>query len=692
MPSAVKEALAQAKSGDGALAEWLAHKEAYMRTGACFGLMRGHPERLSNEVVGWFVGIGMFSDDLQSIARVIKRERHTGCGPFIVDAFVAGVLADVPLMKRQWKSIETIVDRIGEVPASLIEVLPIGLQSDRSLPRGVALRLAQRRGADAIPTIEAAVAGAEGKARKRLTEALATLRPSKLKSASAEPAAELLPVLIEAWSESRHDALGDTIVSLGQSLKRPALSAKSKGELEAAWLALAAQRDPGDVNRLLDTPWPGAWKTALTRVNALAAFPSDPRVSRGLAEAALKYRSMGSAPLHRALAVVLSRVADPGSADAIKQIVATRYHNKDDYQRALNAIARVVKAPRAAPSAELLDQVASLLDASTDVDALWNAVWDDPADLGARLVLADALQQNGDPRGEFISLQCIDDPPRKTTTRANKLLKANIDPWTGPLPAVERASRVFERGFLTRLRITASGKEVAAALKHKEWRTVEELTVDRWRSDNIGPLLSRMPSLRAFYARVESLDAIAKHGPFPSVRVLGVLPEPVREPLSAFPHLEVLAGTWLDWNLTVKKCRAVLQQPKRLGLRGLVVRHLRVGIFNQPEWTIFYRNYRALSPAGTVSLEMTGDGKWRLRAPGWRIHLTPEDVTVGWHGGGKWNPKMPRALLAPFQDITSKRVCVPVRGKTGAAALEQLKKDLPAGVEIVSEPLKLLID
>ena len=40
-----------------------------------------------------------------------------------------------------------------------------------------------------------------------------------------------------------------------------------------------------------------------------------------------------------------------------------------------------------------------------ELESLFAAVYARPADDGARQVLADALQELGDPRGEFISLQ-----------------------------------------------------------------------------------------------------------------------------------------------------------------------------------------------------------------------------------------------------------------------------------------------
>lgn len=84
-----------------------------------------------------------------------------------------------------------------------------------------------------------------------------------------------------------------------------------------------------------------------------------------------------------------------------------------------------------------------------------------PDDDGPRLVLADLLSAKGDPRGEFITLQCRlaaskdDEARRKLRIAENKLLAAHAAEWTRPLleaappTAPLRANKLaFHRGFL----------------------------------------------------------------------------------------------------------------------------------------------------------------------------------------------------------------------------------------------------
>jgi uncharacterized protein (TIGR02996 family) len=84
-----------------------------------------------------------------------------------------------------------------------------------------------------------------------------------------------------------------------------------------------------------------------------------------------------------------------------------------------------------------------------------------PDDDAPRLVLADFLTTRGDPRGEFITLQCRlaaakdDDARRKLRIAENKLLAAHGAQWTQALLAAAPAATplranklVFHRGFL----------------------------------------------------------------------------------------------------------------------------------------------------------------------------------------------------------------------------------------------------
>ncbi|MCA9175777.1 MAG: TIGR02996 domain-containing protein, partial [Planctomycetales bacterium] len=81
-------------------------------------------------------------------------------------------------------------------------------------------------------------------------------------------------------------------------------------------------------------------------------------------------------------------------------------------------------------------------------------VVENPDDDAARLVYADYLEEQGDPRSEFIRVQCelartspLDPGYEDLSLRSEDLLDEHRDTWVGGLaPDVKKA--VFERGFI----------------------------------------------------------------------------------------------------------------------------------------------------------------------------------------------------------------------------------------------------
>ncbi|MFT3698804.1 MAG: TIGR02996 domain-containing protein [Kofleriaceae bacterium] len=90
-----------------------------------------------------------------------------------------------------------------------------------------------------------------------------------------------------------------------------------------------------------------------------------------------------------------------------------------------------------------------------------------PDDDAPRLVFADYLTEQGDPRGELIALQCQlaaapdDDRRRTLLVAANKLVKANRDAWTAPViagvpipkPGYPTIELEWKRGMVERLEL-----------------------------------------------------------------------------------------------------------------------------------------------------------------------------------------------------------------------------------------------
>jgi uncharacterized protein (TIGR02996 family) len=93
-----------------------------------------------------------------------------------------------------------------------------------------------------------------------------------------------------------------------------------------------------------------------------------------------------------------------------------------------------------------------------DLEALYAAVYAAPDDDAPRAVLADALTDAGDPRGELIALQLREaagDATPEMTERARELVQTHAKSWLGSLrPIVYRAE--LRRGFLHTLELEGS--------------------------------------------------------------------------------------------------------------------------------------------------------------------------------------------------------------------------------------------
>ncbi|MBL8910948.1 MAG: TIGR02996 domain-containing protein [Archangium sp.] len=107
---------------------------------------------------------------------------------------------------------------------------------------------------------------------------------------------------------------------------------------------------------------------------------------------------------------------------------------------------------------------------------LFDAVFDRPADDAPRQVLADALLERGDARGEFISLQLLEARGVATAaqrTRAANLLKHHVRRWLIEVPGLVQNSLEFHRGFLRAVTLEPTGVGAQSPL----WRSVEDLHV-----------------------------------------------------------------------------------------------------------------------------------------------------------------------------------------------------------------------
>ena len=142
-----------------------------------------------------------------------------------------------------------------------------------------------------------------------------------------------------------------------------------------------------------------------------------------------------------------------------------------------------------------------------DVEALYRAVFAAPADDGPRLVLADALQEQGDPRGEFISLQLQTPRSQRSDRRMQKLLDRHRTQFLRRLHSavMPDENQRWERGFLTEASVVLHGDLVDAP----DWATLRKLEV----------LFSGTPPVELASRHFRSLKDVAR-APLQAVPVL----------------------------------------------------------------------------------------------------------------------------------------------------------------------------
>jgi uncharacterized protein (TIGR02996 family) len=293
----------------------------------------------------------------------------------------------------------------------------------------------------------------------------------------------LLEALVDAWAETPALELAeliDRVTALART-NPPGLRGKTKAA-KAAWDTLAAKRRAADLPALLEALADVSSGDAQLRLVALGRpAPHVDAALVALAEVA-PYRATMTRPFWKAMFArmgeirdprLIARLADPelfaGVAETQRDWLRNR---RDDLLEDLRALGP----PPPSPSlAGLADRIAAPA-ATHDLAALERAVFANPDDDAPRLVLADALLEAGDPRGELIALQCRETLDKEQRAREKELIASHGKTWLGPLAPILRASFRFERGFLAACEVNGLKAEIIAELVgHPTWATVREL-------------------------------------------------------------------------------------------------------------------------------------------------------------------------------------------------------------------------
>jgi uncharacterized protein (TIGR02996 family) len=203
----------------------------------------------------------------------------------------------------------------------------------------------------------------------------------------------------------------------------------------------------------------------------------------------------------------------------------------------------------------------------TPHDAFLQEILAAPDDDIPRLIYADWLEERGDPRGEFIRVQCAlasmaETEPQRVllAARAKELLTAHEPAWRMRLPNLQGLSwGPFKRGFVASveagnwqaLRKHATAIFAAAPVRHLQFRQLTGRTTGALLKS---PLLKRVNSvsLKDHRLGIEGAIAIAESPHLANLTCLDVSGNNIRKPgleaLAASPHLGKLTALYLSRN------------------------------------------------------------------------------------------------------------------------------------------------
>ena len=273
-----------------------------------------------------------------------------------------------------------------------------------------------------------------------------------LQKASTDAAA-----LVTAWKLNPHPRIAAVIGLLPGSIAFSGLFDGQLAEVANKIAALKPRRDPQLSNALervlREPPWSSnTSRSVWAQIFALVTASKDPRFVSLAKELPEKWamRSAQKEWMTRALVEATS------SLPALTELTS-------EESALLQVVEREAYSSRPAPKR------------SSTID--FAAVYAAPADDAPRLVLADALLEQGEPRGEFLSLQLRTKKSPAETKREKALLKEHGPHWLTPFGPTLGAKVEWRRGFpavgLVKFRDAAQAEQYGAL---PEWATFESLT------------------------------------------------------------------------------------------------------------------------------------------------------------------------------------------------------------------------
>jgi len=343
---------------------------------------------------------------------------------------------------------------------------------------------------------------------------------------ASSPVVSML-ALCRAWALTPSTRIAKLARGFARQLAVDGVPGANQQEREQAWFSLAARAGPADVQELLATPWSKKPKDAFRRLGALTRLGPDPRIVGSLLEldTGSRYPSTSG---HRFWQEVYELLLRWGSVEAVERVPKdlpasehTSPWNAARYRAIFEPLAvrwagRWPTEPRLPPSIVTLLEALELKLAPAQrlTQGLLSAVHAAPTEGSPRLVFADALTEQGDPRGEFIALQfahAAGELPLGKREHMQRLLAASGRAWFDGLESQVAPLATFHQGFLREVRLATRAPDPSAPA----WSTVECIdaagiatTLSAFLKH---PHLAQVHTLRSL--RGGTLEELARHGP-----------------------------------------------------------------------------------------------------------------------------------------------------------------------------------
>jgi uncharacterized protein (TIGR02996 family) len=347
------------------------------------------------------------------------------------------------------------------------------------------------------------------------------MRPRRLADITAELQAAgaivdgeaLLDALLVAYRARPLPDLVDLITLAGKRVSLQYPTTGSLNEQHTRWSDIALKQRAVDLEWLLSTMITGRTEYSIERITKIKGWPVDPRLSAGLLALANDKQissrrfwkeafDLIGKQVHLGLVPILAPMRALSPQTEFENFLKKKLVVLDD------RIARL-DPPTASPTeraalAKLSERLALKQHraAAKTADDFLREIWAAPNDDGPREVFADWLQERGDPRGEFITLQLtrlrtnakwrgvaaasgmvlrqLDPQEAEAFAREKALLTKHRRAWSAPFEAIlAHPKSKFDRGFLSTAHV--HWRKLASLpplMTHPAWATVRQFQID----------------------------------------------------------------------------------------------------------------------------------------------------------------------------------------------------------------------